>query len=54
MSWKTVTLSKEQGGLGIRRVRDINDFMLAKWWWRYGVEDNSLWKKIIISKYRGV
>lgn len=31
VNWKTVTLSKEQGGLGVRRVRDINDFMLAKW-----------------------
>lgn len=26
VNWKLVTLSKEQGGLGIRKVRDFNDF----------------------------
>lgn len=42
-------MSKDQGGLGIRRSRDTNEIMLLKWWWRYEVEDKSLWKKVIIS-----
>ncbi|CAL5349898.1 unnamed protein product [Camellia sinensis] len=25
--------------------------MLAKWWWRFGVEDGLLWKKVICSRY---
>ncbi|KAF5933859.1 hypothetical protein HYC85_030030 [Camellia sinensis] len=29
----------------------VNDCLLAKWWWRYGCEDRSLWKSILISKY---
>ncbi|CAL5382198.1 unnamed protein product [Camellia sinensis] len=51
VSLKEVTRRKDQGGLGIRKVSDMNDFLLAKWWWRYGVENKSLWKKVIISKY---
>ncbi|CAL5353932.1 unnamed protein product [Camellia sinensis] len=51
VNWKDVTRRKEQGGLGLRRIDEMNEFLLVKWWWRYGVEDNSLWKKIIISKY---
>ncbi|XP_028106588.1 uncharacterized protein LOC114305656 [Camellia sinensis] len=29
----------------------VNECLLAKWWWRYGSEDRSLWKSILISKY---
>ncbi|KAK2654133.1 hypothetical protein Ddye_013989 [Dipteronia dyeriana] len=41
--WRT---SKGNGGLGNRRVADKNKTMLAKWVWRFGVEENSLWRKV--------
>lgn len=45
------TKSKVTGGLGIRKLRMVNECLLPKWWWRYGCEDRSLWKSILISKY---
>ncbi|XP_028085089.1 uncharacterized protein LOC114286192 [Camellia sinensis] len=34
-----------------RRLRDVNECLLAKWWWRYGGEDQALWKDVVASKY---
>lgn len=42
MKWKEVTRNKMQGGLGIRRVRDMNDCLLLKWWWRFAYEVEAL------------
>ena len=50
VNWGCVTLKKEQGGVGIRRLREMNVSLLLKWWWKFGVERNSLWKRIICSK----
>ncbi|XP_028093947.1 uncharacterized protein LOC114294046 [Camellia sinensis] len=46
-----VTKTKHLGGLGIKKLKEVNDCLLAKWWWRYGSEDRVLWKDILISKY---
>lgn len=51
VNWEEITKKKGCGGLGIRRLRDVNECLLAKWWWRYGGEDQALWKEVIISKY---
>lgn len=40
------------GGLGIRNIKDMNDALLFKWWWRYGMERNALWRKVINAKYK--
>ncbi|XP_028123599.1 uncharacterized protein LOC114320724 [Camellia sinensis] len=32
VKWEDITKSVEQGGLGIRRVRVVNDCLLVKWW----------------------
>lgn len=29
----------------------MNEALLAEWWWRFGVERNALWRRIICSKY---
>lgn len=52
MKWKDLTKEKKQEGLGIKDLRIVNNSLLAKWWWRYGIEDNSLWKQLICSKYK--
>ncbi|XP_028110736.1 uncharacterized protein LOC114309229 [Camellia sinensis] len=49
-----VSRSKAHGGLGIRKIQNVNDCLLAKWWWRFGVEDNALWKRVICSRYRPI
>lgn len=54
VSWKEVCLSKIQGGLGVRNLREVNDCLLLKWWWRYGREENALWKQVLCSKYGGI
>ncbi|CAL5354925.1 unnamed protein product [Camellia sinensis] len=48
-----VTLSKSQGGLGVKRADLMNVCLLLKWWWRFGVEEKSLWKDVICKKYYG-
>ncbi|XP_028113696.1 uncharacterized protein LOC114311727 [Camellia sinensis] len=52
VKWSEVTKSIKQGGLGIKRIRDVNVCLLLKWWWRFANEHDSLWKKVLCSKYR--
>ncbi|XP_028125789.1 uncharacterized protein LOC114322644 [Camellia sinensis] len=52
IKWKEVAKLVEQGGLGVKRVKEINDCLLLKWRWRFGVENKALWKRVICSKYR--
>ncbi|CAL5385255.1 unnamed protein product [Camellia sinensis] len=39
------------GGLGIKRIKDINVSLLFKWWWKFGCEVNALWRRLLCSKY---
>ncbi|XP_028070062.1 pentatricopeptide repeat-containing protein At4g26680, mitochondrial-like [Camellia sinensis] len=52
VKWKDLIEDKKQGGLGIIDLRIVNNSLIAKWWWRFGMEDNSLWKQLICSKYK--
>ena len=51
MKWMEVTKSKKQGGLGLGRIKDLNESLLLKWWWRYGSDNGSIWKCVVCSKY---
>ncbi|CAL5404505.1 unnamed protein product [Camellia sinensis] len=51
VKWGKVTKSLNQGGLGIRRIRDMNACLLLKWWWKFGTQVNFLWRRAICSKY---
>lgn len=51
VNWTEVTKSKNQGGLGVRDLGEMNECMLLKWWWRYGAEDKALWKAVVCSRY---
>jgi hypothetical protein len=42
---------KEQGGLGIPDLRNLNLCLLASWVQRYQDGDGRLWKKVIDAKY---
>lgn len=39
------------GGLGLRKLCDVNTALLAKLGWRLITEPNSLWSKILLAKY---
>ncbi|CAL5358449.1 unnamed protein product [Camellia sinensis] len=53
VKWGEVTLSKSQGGLGVKRIDLMNVCLLLKWWWRFGAEEKVLWKDVICKKYYG-
>ncbi|PON53321.1 hypothetical protein PanWU01x14_203280, partial [Parasponia andersonii] len=51
VAWDAVYRSKMRGGLGIGKVSDRNKALLMKWLRRFPNETNSLWYKVIKSKY---
>ncbi|CAL5410995.1 unnamed protein product [Camellia sinensis] len=52
VKWGEAAKSINQGGLGIRRIRDVNACLLLKWWWKFGTQINSLWRRALCSKYK--
>lgn len=46
-----IELRKEKGGLGIGNLLHRNLALLFKWWWRFSVEGNPLWKRIVCSAH---
>lgn len=51
VKWKTLTISKQGGGLGVRNLRRQNKSLLMKWLWRFSKEEQALWSKVIREKY---
>ena len=51
VNWKNVTKSKDKGGLGIRNLELLNRGVLGKWAWRFAMEEDSAWRKLISIKY---
>lgn len=49
--WSKVCQSKDQSGLRIGPLEEMNRVLLGKSLWRLGDEANSLWKKVLFSKY---
>nr|GEU70344.1 tetratricopeptide repeat (TPR)-like superfamily protein [Tanacetum cinerariifolium] len=49
IAWNKVISSPKQGDLGIGGLVVSNQALLAKWWWRFLIEDNTLWCKVIRS-----
>ena len=54
VKWAEVCRPVQVGGLGIRRLRSFNSALLGKWLWRYGIETDALWRKVIEAKYGNV
>lgn len=52
VNWATVCLPKKMGGLGIRRLGLHNRALLQKTAWRFIMEPNNLWVRVLKSKYR--
>ncbi|KAL8516069.1 hypothetical protein ACS0TY_014665 [Phlomoides rotata] len=51
VKWREICIAKEVGGLGIRNLECFNRILLSKWAWRFFKERNSLWERIVESKY---
>lgn len=39
--------SKENDGLGVGSIKELNIALMVKWWWRLRNESSSLWCKVI-------
>ena len=50
VSWDLVCLPKCYGGLGIRKIRHLNNALLAKHIWRI-FQSTRVWRDILIEKY---
>jgi hypothetical protein len=51
-NWQLVSQKKELGGLGIPDLRSLNMALLSSWIFRYHLNSNSIWTRIIDFKYR--
>ena len=52
VAWSKLSNSKLCGGLGIRNIKLMNECLLMKWWWRFGMEKSALWRKVLNAKYK--
>jgi len=52
VKWKTICSPVAVDGLGIKDIGSFNDALIAKWRWRYGVSEDSLWRDILQERYR--
>ncbi|XP_026451355.1 uncharacterized protein LOC113351617 [Papaver somniferum] len=51
ISWEQFELEKEQGGLGIRQLRDLNKAMIAKMVWKFLNDEDFFGGKIMKANY---
>ena len=38
--------------LGIRTLTTFNKALVGKWLWQFGKEENWLWRRVVVSKFR--
>ena len=51
INWDMVTKCKQQGGLGIRKMHNLNIALMAKLGWKLLTEKEKLWARVITNKY---
>ena len=51
VSWKKITKSKQDGGLGLQATKEKNIALLTKLNWRFHQEKDSLWARVLSNKY---
>jgi hypothetical protein len=51
-NWQLVSQEKDLGGLGIPDLRSLNLALLSSWIFRYHLNNDSIWTKIVDFKYK--
>jgi len=51
INWDTICLKNENGGFGVRRIKEFNLSLLDKWCWRLKEERWSFWIRVLSAKY---
>ncbi|KAA3485561.1 putative Transposon TX1 [Gossypium australe] len=51
VDWNIVCKPKVKGGAGVVNLGVKNKALLAKWSWRFEIEKEALWRKVILAKY---
>ena len=51
VGWQKVTKPKEKGGLGLQTAKGRNTALLAKLNWRFNIEKEALWARVLRQKY---
>lgn len=51
VDWNSICRSLGCGGLGVRSIREHNRVLLVKWLWRFGVEQESLWRRVVVARF---
>ena len=51
VSWSVICKDKKHGGLGLRHLEVFNQALLGKWLWRFPLERESFWRKVIVGKF---
>lgn len=51
VDWKSICRPLGYGGLGIRSIKDHNMVLLAKWLWRFGMENESFWRRMVVARF---
>ena len=51
MGWEAACHAEDKGGLGIGNLEKRNKALVMKWLWRLPKEGQSLWYKVIKSKF---
>ena len=51
VSWSKICEPVCNGGLAIRHLRRFNQAPLGKWLWRYGLEREAFWRRLVEAKY---
>ena len=54
VGWSVICKDKKHGGLGLRHLERFNQALLGKWPWRFPLERESFWRKVIVEKFGGV